>query len=114
MVDLFLKWLKSMQNISQSVFYGLGTVHTHAPFLIFLITKGACLPWVVLASLSMAPRPSDYPLVRSVRATGQEMQTYVPMVLPQLILIINRPNTPKTLLENTGERVLGKRRGNVR
>ncbi|XP_043231916.1 transportin-1-like [Amphibalanus amphitrite] len=32
---------------------------------------------------------------------GQEMQTYVPMVLPQLILIINRPNTPKTLLENT-------------
>lgn len=32
---------------------------------------------------------------------GGEMQSYVPIVLPQLILIINRPNTPKTLMENT-------------
>lgn len=33
---------------------------------------------------------------------GIEMQPYVPMVLHQLVEIINRPNTPKTLLENTG------------
>lgn len=30
------------------------------------------------------------------------MQPYIAMVLNQLIEIINRPNTPKTLLENTG------------
>lgn len=30
------------------------------------------------------------------------MQPYVGMVLPHLVEIINRPNTPKTLLENTG------------
>ncbi|KAG5272425.1 hypothetical protein AALO_G00165390 [Alosa alosa] len=32
---------------------------------------------------------------------GADMQPYVAMVLHQLIEIINRPNTPKTLLENT-------------
>lgn len=32
------------------------------------------------------------------------MQPYVGMVLPHLVEIINRPNTPKTLLENTGTR----------
>uniref|UniRef100_A0A672QJD9 Transportin-1 n=1 Tax=Sinocyclocheilus grahami TaxID=75366 RepID=A0A672QJD9_SINGR len=32
---------------------------------------------------------------------GSEMQPYVPVVLQQLVEIINRPNTPKTLLENT-------------
>uniref|UniRef100_A0A8C2P8G4 Transportin-1 n=1 Tax=Capra hircus TaxID=9925 RepID=A0A8C2P8G4_CAPHI len=32
---------------------------------------------------------------------GIEMQPYIPMVLHQLVEIINRPNTPKTLLENT-------------
>lgn len=30
------------------------------------------------------------------------MQPYVGLVLPHLVEIINRPNTPKTLLENTG------------
>lgn len=34
---------------------------------------------------------------------GEEMQPYVQMVLNNLVEIINRPNTPKTLLENTGE-----------
>ncbi|ETE65694.1 Transportin-1, partial [Ophiophagus hannah] len=37
------------------------------------------------------------PIMKSI-----EMQPYVPMVLHQLVEIINRPNTPKTLLENTG------------
>ncbi|TSK18058.1 Transportin-2 [Bagarius yarrelli] len=32
---------------------------------------------------------------------GVEMQPYVGLVLPHLVEIINRPNTPKTLLENT-------------
>ncbi|XP_061118586.1 transportin-1 isoform X2 [Conger conger] len=32
---------------------------------------------------------------------GAEMQPYIAMVLHQLVEIINRPNTPKTLLENT-------------
>lgn len=35
-------------------------------------------------------------------AVGAEMQPYVGVVLPHLVEIINRPNTPKTLLENTG------------
>lgn len=34
--------------------------------------------------------------------TGEEMRPYVSMILLQLIDIINKPNTPKTLLENTG------------
>ena len=33
---------------------------------------------------------------------GAEMQPYVQMVLNNLVEIINWPNTPKTLLENTG------------
>lgn len=37
---------------------------------------------------------------------GAEMQPYVQMVLNNLVEIINRPNTPKTLLENTGEVIL--------
>ncbi|EEC15287.1 importin beta, nuclear transport factor, putative [Ixodes scapularis] len=36
---------------------------------------------------------------------GEDMKPYIPMVLTQLVTIINRPNTPKTLLENT---VIGK------
>lgn len=37
------------------------------------------------------------------------MQPYVQMVLSNLVEIINRPNTPKTLLENTGEYQAGLR-----
>lgn len=33
---------------------------------------------------------------------GADTRPYIPIVLGQLIEIINRPNTPKTLLENTG------------
>ncbi|ESO02172.1 hypothetical protein HELRODRAFT_65501 [Helobdella robusta] len=33
--------------------------------------------------------------------TGEEMRPYIPLVLDRLIAIINRPNTTKTLLENT-------------
>lgn len=32
---------------------------------------------------------------------GSDMKQYVPLLLQPLIIIINRPNTPKTLLENT-------------
>jgi hypothetical protein len=32
---------------------------------------------------------------------GAEMSQYVALLIEQLIEIINRPNTPKTLLENT-------------
>jgi len=35
--------------------------------------------------------------------SGNEMHNYIPLFLTQLISIINRPNTPKTLLENTGK-----------
>lgn len=34
---------------------------------------------------------------------GSDTSAYIPLILTQLIDIINRPNTPKTLLENTGE-----------
>lgn len=34
---------------------------------------------------------------------GAEMRGYVPMILNQLIVIINYPSTPKTLMENTGK-----------
>lgn len=36
-----------------------------------------------------------------VKLESEEMRPYVPMVLSQLITIINKGNTPKTLLENT-------------
>lgn len=36
------------------------------------------------------------------KISGQDTRLYIPIVLNQLIEIINRPNTPKTLLENTG------------
>lgn len=35
--------------------------------------------------------------------SGEEMRQFVAMILEQLIDIINKQNTPKTLLENTGE-----------
>lgn len=38
--------------------------------------------------------------------SGNEMHNYIPLFLNQLIAIINRPNTPKTLLENTGKKEL--------
>lgn len=34
---------------------------------------------------------------------GADMKEYIPVVIGHLIEIINRPNTPKTLLENTGK-----------
>ncbi|KAK0088459.1 hypothetical protein PV325_011988 [Microctonus aethiopoides] len=34
---------------------------------------------------------------------GQDTSAYIPLIITQLIEIINRQNTPKTLLENTGE-----------
>ncbi|XP_073999050.1 transportin-1-like isoform X1 [Rhodnius prolixus] len=37
----------------------------------------------------------------SIKLEGDEMRPYIPLVLSQLILIINKANTPKTLLENT-------------
>jgi len=35
--------------------------------------------------------------------TGPDTSAYIPLILTQLIEIINRPDTPKTLLENTGK-----------
>lgn len=35
--------------------------------------------------------------------SGPETSKYIPLVLTHLVEIINRPNTPKTLLENTGK-----------
>ena len=34
---------------------------------------------------------------------GSDMKQYINLVLQQLITIINRPHTPKTLQENTGK-----------
>lgn len=34
-----------------------------------------------------------------------DIRPFVPLVLPHLVQIINRPNTPKTLLENTGNKI---------
>lgn len=33
------------------------------------------------------------------------MREYVPLILNPLVMIINRPNLPKTLLENTGQSI---------
>ena len=35
--------------------------------------------------------------------SNEEIQGYVPMILPQLIYNLNQHDTPKTLMENTGE-----------
>ncbi|KAF6216915.1 hypothetical protein GE061_001266, partial [Apolygus lucorum] len=37
----------------------------------------------------------------SIKLEGEEMRPYIPLVLNQLTVIINKSNTPKTLLENT-------------
>lgn len=34
---------------------------------------------------------------------GDDIKPYVPLVLSHLVVIINRANAPKTLLENTGK-----------
>lgn len=58
--------------------------------------------------LTIAPYSQLTPLFCTVSSrfrfvpAGPEMQPYIAMVLHQLVEIINRPNTPKTLLENTG------------
>lgn len=60
---------------------------------------------IVLAKYSHQCESSTdfFPLLLNVPTfLGPEMQPYVAMVLHQLVEIINRPNTPKTLLENTG------------
>lgn len=36
-------------------------------------------------------------------SVGEDTKPYALLVLKDLIMIINRPNTPKTLLENTGK-----------
>lgn len=38
----------------------------------------------------------------SIKLEGDEMRPYIPLVLNQLMVIINKTNAPKTLLENTG------------
>jgi hypothetical protein len=42
-----------------------------------------------------------YLLGNNLCCVGGEMATYIPSILQPLIHIINRGNTPKTLLENT-------------
>ncbi|CAH1394472.1 unnamed protein product [Nezara viridula] len=37
----------------------------------------------------------------SIKLEGEEMRPYIPLVLNQLMVIINKTNAPKTLLENT-------------
>jgi len=36
-------------------------------------------------------------------SSGEDIKPYVPLVLSHLVVIINRANAPKTLLENTGK-----------
>ena len=42
-----------------------------------------------------------FQLLLHIFALGGDMAPYVPPILSPLITIINRPHTPKTLLENT-------------
>ena len=75
----------------------LSTVETQEP----LLCVGEVLPPVKL--LPTAGQKYVYYYKSGVLVfTGADMKPYVPLVLTQLITIINRPNTPKTLLENTG------------
>ena len=46
--------------------------------------------------------PVMYYCIGLLCITGEEMKQSVGMVLGPLVDIINRTNTPKTLLENTG------------
>jgi len=38
-----------------------------------------------------------------IAVLGDDIKPYVPLVLSHLVVIINRANAPKTLLENTGK-----------
>ena len=45
-------------------------------------------------------------LISTIKSTfllGAEMQPFVGQMAEALVMIINQQNTPKTLLENTGE-----------
>lgn len=60
----------------------------------------SCGKSLVLLPLNLRCCVSHFVFYSSL--SGVEMQPYIAMVLNQLVEIINRPNTPKTLLENTG------------
>lgn len=64
---------------------------------------GQCLHLDIPAMLRVKGKTSRVSLCSLFSfSSGVEMQPYIAMVLNQLVEIINRPNTPKTLLENTG------------
>lgn len=64
----------------------------------FIYSLACCADKCLLGIVRLA----DELLKKLFLFSGPDMRLYVPIVLGQLIEIINRPNTPKTLLENTG------------
>lgn len=72
--------------------------------------KTACFTLPEMAYPSAGWMLSFFPVcgseLFSLVVSGAEMEPYVGLVLNNLVEIINRPNTPKTLLENTGLTVM--------
>ena len=56
----------------------------------------------MLTHLSVCVWMYHIPFTPPPHGAGADMQPYIQLLLPQFIDIINRPLTPRTLLENTG------------
>ena len=66
------------------------------------VWPGSCLYFIALVEAVLGGILNSL-CVSLVLTAGADMQASVTMVLGPLVDIINRSNTPKTLLENTGE-----------
>lgn len=94
----------SMPEVRQSSFALLGDLtkscfqHVHPCITAFLPVLGSNLNPEYISVCNNATWAMGEISVK----LGIETRPYIPLVLTKLIDIINRPNTPKTLLENTG------------
>uniref|UniRef100_A0AAZ1XDV6 Transportin-1 n=1 Tax=Oreochromis aureus TaxID=47969 RepID=A0AAZ1XDV6_OREAU len=105
MTLLFQCMQDTMPEVRQSSFALLGDLTKAC----FLHVKPCIAEFMPILGLNLNPEfisvcnNATWAIGEISMQMGAEMQPYVGMVLPHLVEIINRPNTPKTLLENTGK-----------
>ncbi|KAF1379394.1 hypothetical protein PFLUV_G00175610 [Perca fluviatilis] len=103
MTLLFQCMQDTMPEVRQSSFALLGDLTKAC----FLHVKPCIAEFMPILGLNLNPEfisvcnNATWAIGEISMQMGAEMQPYVGMVLPHLVEIINRPNTPKTLLENT-------------
>ncbi|KAK1877906.1 Transportin-2 [Dissostichus eleginoides] len=103
MTLLFQCMQDTMPEVRQSSFALLGDLTKAC----FLHVKPCIAEFMPILGLNLNPEfisvcnNATWAIGEIAMQMGAEMQPYVGVVLPNLVEIINRPNTPKTLLENT-------------